>query len=142
MIDLRKPADEPRPVDVVVGPQSPAHLDQAVLRRVIDGDTQPHPRAMRRGLLAALDQLAQVYAQPVATADDIDANRLLQAPPRLRLQMVLEQRKQSADLTRRSLPVGGRKRVEGERADTAARGRFHYGVDCIGAGTMPGRSRQ
>ena len=58
VIHFREALDEARAIDVVCGPHASARFDKAVLRRVVDRDAQTHAGAMRRGLLAALDQRA------------------------------------------------------------------------------------
>src|SRR5262249_28776528 len=98
--------------------------------------------ALLGGLLAALDQLAQASAQTVATTDDVDADRLLQAATRLREQMALEQAEQCADFALRPLPVAGRERVQRQHADAATCGSLDDCVERGRAGAMPGGSRQ
>src|SRR6185312_890762 len=101
-----------------------------------------HAGAVHGRLFAALDQLAQLRAEPVAATDDIDPDRLFEAATRLRQQVTLEQGEQCADFAFRPLPVACRESVESQRADATACCRFHNSVDGCRAGAMPCRTRQ
>src|SRR5688572_33142435 len=142
VVDCGERLGEARTIDAVCRSQPTADFDEAVLCRIVHGNTQTHAGAMRRGAFAALDQVEQLHTQAVATADDVDADRLLDATPRLCLQMLLEQRKQAADFIQRALPVRSRECVQRQRPDPPPRRRFDDPVDRIRARAMAERTRQ
>src|SRR5262249_53705491 len=122
--------------------QPPSRLDQAVTRGVIDRNAQMHALALGGQPLALLDLPAQIRAQPVAAADDVEADRFVEAALGLGPQVAAQQSEQWLNLGGRTLPVVRGEGVERQRGNAAAGGGAHYGIDGACTGTMTGSAWQ
>src|ERR1700722_5545958 len=92
VIHLVQQAIEGIGVQIRIGAGAARGLEDAVPRGVVDGDAQVHPVARRAHALTLLDRTQQALAQPIPSADDVDADRLLDAAAGFAEQGLAEQK--------------------------------------------------
>ena len=109
-------------------------------RGVVDGEPQVQPRAVDREALGVLDRAHEIPAQPIAPADDAQANAVVEAARRLADEIALQEAHQARDFLRRPRPVVRGERVQRQDVDRAARCGLDDSADGFGAGAMAGRT--
>ncbi len=121
MIHFVQQAMEALGREIVLAACAARGLQDALLRGVVDRDSQMHALAVGRELLALLDGAEQAFVEPIAPADHVDADGFVRAPPGLREEVATEQEHEPFHFAARALPVGRGERVERQRFDAGAR---------------------
>ena len=93
-------------------------------------------RALRGHLFAPCDGLAEGSVEAVASANDIEANRLLQTAVGLREEVAAQKFEQGSDFVLGPAPVVSREGVQRQGANSVAYSRCDRPIDGIGARAM------
>ena len=110
--------------------------ENRVARRVVDGQPQQQTLTAAGSPLGRGDRGTQIRAEAIAAADHLNAHAVRDALVDLAVQMALEQAQQQAHLARRTVPVVGRERVQGEHAHAAVGGGAHARPHRLGTDAM------